>query len=212
MIVLILFVPTLFSVLWMIWSLAEMRPARKTMTTFFILGLGVPLYPVLTALLLALIWLVIGCVVLILSIFVPAALAYFFMEGFCKFTGDTVSEQITRALRMQRRGQVVEDITCLELACGLLVGVLSLCSFGMLALVPTILKASFHLSCSSCTLRSVAGWCWSIAVGGPGARRARNLTRFKLGLSFEPCRTWCGKDIQHWIYRTLVSLLTICMM
>ena len=57
---LVIWLPILYAALRVTWVSADVGPARKAMTTFFILGLGVPLYPVLAALLLALVWLIAG--------------------------------------------------------------------------------------------------------------------------------------------------------
>ena len=137
----LLLVPILYAVLRVVWVLAAVGPARKAMTTFFILCLGVPLYPVVTALVLAFVWLGLGFSVLILSSFGPAALGFQCLILLCECTSGTIKYEQSKALKMQRRNQVVEDITCWELICGLLIGILSCCSFGLLSLLLTILKS-----------------------------------------------------------------------
>jgi hypothetical protein len=127
----LLFLPILLIVLRMVWAIAEVGPARKSMTSFFIVSLGVPLYPVLTALLLALLWLAIGCAMLILSSFGPAALLFWLMVRLWEFKTDFVEAELDKSGDMQRGNEPVEDITCWELVCGLFIGILSCCSFGM---------------------------------------------------------------------------------
>ena len=137
----LLFLPILCIVLRMIWAIAEVGPARKTMTSFFIVFLGVPLYPILTALLLALLWLGIGCSMLILSSFGPAAILFWLMVRLWEFSEDFVESELEKSSDMQINNQSVEDISCWELACGLFIGALSCCSFGMLAFALTVLKS-----------------------------------------------------------------------
>ena len=128
----LLFLPILYTVLRMVWAISEVGPARKSMTTFFIVCLGVPLYPVLTALLLALLWLGIGCSMLILSSFGPAALLFWLFVRLWELKTDFVEAENEKMNDLERGPQPVEDITCWELVCGLLIGILSCCSFGML--------------------------------------------------------------------------------
>ena len=109
-VVLLLFFPILYAVLRVVWALAAEGPARKSMTTFFILILGVPLYPLLAALLLALIWLLAGFVVLAISSFGPAALGLWALMQLWELMEKLVSEEQAQASRVQR-----EDITCWEL-------------------------------------------------------------------------------------------------
>ena len=125
----------------MVWVLAEEGPARKCMTTFFILSLSLPLYPVLAALLLVLIWLVLGFAVLIVSTFGPAALGLLGLMQLWEVMENVVTEEREKTSQMRRRNSAVEDITCWELLCGLLIGILSCCSFGVLAFALTILKS-----------------------------------------------------------------------
>ncbi|CAE6957404.1 unnamed protein product [Symbiodinium sp. CCMP2456] len=138
---LLLFLPTLYAVLRMVWVLAEEGPARKCMTTFFILGLSLPLYPLLAALLLALIWLILGFAVLVVSTFGPAALGLFALMQLWEVMENVMEQERAKTSQMQRRNSSVEDITCWELLCGLLIGILSCCSFGVLAFALTILKS-----------------------------------------------------------------------
>ncbi|CAE7697271.1 unnamed protein product, partial [Symbiodinium pilosum] len=154
----------LFIILRMIWVLAEVGPARKSLTTFFILALGIPMYPVLAALLLALFWLIAGVSVLAVSCFGPAALAFWAFVQFWDLMEDFVSTEKARARRLGRRNATAEDITCWELICGLLIGVLSCCSFGLLSLVLTILKSPLVIL--SVLLRYVyeSCCCWLILV------------------------------------------------
>lgn len=127
----LLLLPILCIVLRMVWAISRVGPARKTMTTFFILCLGVPLYPVLAALLLALLWLGIGCSMLIVSSFGPAALLCWLMVRLWEFQQEFLEVEEERKSEMQRRNEVVEDISCWELLCGLFIGIISCCSFGM---------------------------------------------------------------------------------
>ncbi|CAE7199698.1 unnamed protein product [Symbiodinium sp. KB8] len=138
---LLLFFPTLYAVLRMVWVLAEEGPARKCMTTFFILSLSLPLYPVLAALLLVLIWLILGFAVLVVSTFGPAALGLFALMQLWEVMENVVTQERAKTSQMRRRNSTVQDITCWELLCGLLVGILSCGSFGVLAFALTILKS-----------------------------------------------------------------------
>ena len=110
-VVVMLWLPILCAVLRVVWALAEVGPARKVMTTFFILVLGMPLYPVLVALLLALVWPVMGFTVLTLSFFGPCALGLWFMSCLWEWMEKTVSTQRATSHRMQRRNQSVEKIS-----------------------------------------------------------------------------------------------------
>ena len=93
----------------MVWVLAEEGPARKCMTTFFILSLSLPLYPVLAALLLVLIWLVLGFAVLIVSTFGPAALGLLGLMQLWEVMGERghggEGEDVPDAKTQQRSGR-----------------------------------------------------------------------------------------------------------
>ena len=195
------FVPILFSVLMITWALAEVGSARKAMTTFFMIGLRVPLYLVLTALLLALVWLVLGFLVLLFSMFGPAVLGFYLLPFSTVFTSDTVSKQITRAphatSRPRSAGYHVLG-TCLwlvdcspELVQLVQFSHVVTCAHFKILMCPFIchvLRVRFALS--------LVGAC-PLPLEGPGTRRARNLTRFKLVLTTEPCKTCCWKAIQQ---------------
>jgi len=128
----------LYATLAMVWSLAAVGPARKFMTTFFILFLGIPLYPILTFLLLAVFWFVAGILGFVLVTLGAIALVAFLWW-------QLIDAKVRFVRRQQETRVQTEDISCMHLSLGMVLGVSSLCTFGLCAFACTIIKAPFLL-------------------------------------------------------------------
>lgn len=146
----------LYATLAMVWSLAAVGPARKSMTTFFILFLGIPLYPILTCLLLAAFWFVAGILGFVIVTLGPIALVAFGWWQLIDTTSDFIREQQESRVR-------TEDISCMHLLLGLVVGIFSLCTFGLVAFACTIIKAPLLLISGFCQAWWYFGcWWWEL--------------------------------------------------
>jgi hypothetical protein len=174
----------LYATLAMVWSLAAVGPARKSMTTFFVLFLGIPLYPILTFLLLAVFWFVAGILGFVLVTLGPIALVGLLWWQLIDATADFARSQ--RETRVQ-----TEDISCMHLLLGLVLGVFSLCTFGLCALVCTIIKAPFLLISGFCQAWWHFGKAWLELV------RSR---------SEESCCLWCWFPLILAAFIALVAL------
>lgn len=150
----------LFVALYLVWSIASVGPARKTFSSIIIIVVSVPLYPVLAALLLGLIWMVLAFVVLMGSVVGPLALFSFMWVQIHEKASDFIEKQ-------RSESPVVEDIGFADLLFGLLLGLLCMSTFGVAACLLTLLKSPLVLL--GCMLHGVlqtipplfkASGCW----------------------------------------------------
>ncbi|CAK0832634.1 unnamed protein product [Prorocentrum cordatum] len=121
-----------------VWSVASAGPARKTFSSILIISVGVPVYPIVLALLLAIFWIVVEFLALAFGVVGPLAVTI----GVFSFGCDALSSFIAEQRRYPR---AVEDITFAQLFAGLAIGAGSLCTFGVLTVALTVLKAPFVL-------------------------------------------------------------------
>jgi len=136
--------------LYAVWSLAKLGPARKTFSTILIVGFGVPLYPILAFLTLAIFWIILGVATLGLAVALPmfcAAILIIQLRG-------ELSVFVDHQREMNQEDElVVEDITFVQLFFGIVMGCLSFCTFGVLAMALTLLKSPLVLG--SCVVHGV---------------------------------------------------------
>lgn len=135
--------------LYAVWSLAKLGPARKTFSTILIVGFGVPLYPILAFLTLAIFWIILGVVMLGVAVALPMFCAACLI---IKLYGD-LSVFVDHQREMNEEGLVVEDITFFQLFSGIVMGCFSSCTFGVLAMALTLLKSPLVLG--SCVVHGV---------------------------------------------------------
>jgi len=143
----------IYVVLCMVWSLAEVGPARKTMTSFFVFLLGVPLYPALVAVLFAIFWFILGILSLTLVTLGPVFVVAFGWWQLIELKRNFVEDQ----QRIQVRTQ---DITFVQLGLGLLMGVVCLCTVGLCTFLSTIVKAPILILSGFCRAWWHAGRAW----------------------------------------------------
>lgn len=164
----------LLIVLYIVWSIASVGPARKTLSSLLIIILAPPLYPLLTGLVLAIFWVTLSFIALAIGIVGPIFLITLAYVGLCNFAFEFVEKQRNEEV-------IVEDMSFGQLLCGLIMGLFCLCTFGLLALVLTLLKSPFvFLSCvlhyiyhSFFALKELRwwciigfiGWCFSFVLG-----------------------------------------------
>eukprot|EP00931_Biecheleriopsis_adriatica_P049246 TRINITY_DN28481_c0_g1_i1.p1 TRINITY_DN28481_c0_g1~~TRINITY_DN28481_c0_g1_i1.p1 ORF type:complete len:726 (+),score=102.01 TRINITY_DN28481_c0_g1_i1:60-2237(+) len=67
----------------LVWSIASIGPARKTLSTALILTFGVPVYPILTALVLAIFWTVVSFAAWAAAIAAPIFLVVLALDALC---------------------------------------------------------------------------------------------------------------------------------
>jgi hypothetical protein len=121
-----------------VWSIASAGPARKTFSSILIISVGVPVYPIVLALLLALFWIVVEFLALAFGVVGPILVTI----GVLCFSSNALTSFIEEQRRYPR---AVEDITFAQLFSGLAIGAVSLCTFGVLTVALTVLKAPFVL-------------------------------------------------------------------
>eukprot|EP00929_Paragymnodinium_shiwhaense_P039904 TRINITY_DN20890_c0_g1_i4.p1 TRINITY_DN20890_c0_g1~~TRINITY_DN20890_c0_g1_i4.p1 ORF type:complete len:628 (+),score=87.13 TRINITY_DN20890_c0_g1_i4:77-1885(+) len=127
----------LYVMLRMMWSLARVGPVRKSMGTFFVVAIFLPLYPLLITLLVSLFWLSLA----VLEIAACTLGSFFlFILLWCRLL-DFVNDFAEEQAKDREEGVEEGDISCQQLWLSLLVGLLSLCSVGVLANLVAIVKA-----------------------------------------------------------------------
>lgn len=120
--------------LYLVWSIAAVGPARKTLSSTLIILFAVPLYPVLTGLVLAILWIIMSFGALALAIAAPIFLVAFNVSQLWDYASDFAEEQ-------REETPVVDDISFGGLLWGLIMGIFCMCTFGVLAFLLTMLKA-----------------------------------------------------------------------
>lgn len=147
--------------LYLVWSIAAVGPARKTLSTALIVTFGVPLYPVLTFLVLAILWIILSFATLCFAVVGPIFAFALIWVQLCEFTGDFVAKQ-------REEEVVADDMSCPMIICGFAMGLLSMCTFGVLAAILTLLKSPIvFLACIwhgirhtiPWLFRETGGWC-----------------------------------------------------
>jgi len=150
----------LYTTLSVIFSLAAVGPARKFMTTFFVVFLGVPLYPILAALLLTIVWFVLGVLAIALVTVGPVFLTALGWWKLVEWKNDFVADQRHRQAR-------TDDINCLQLALGLLIGLLCLCTVGPCVFLLTLVKSPILVLSGLCQAWWSFAAFWYLYVGCP---------------------------------------------
>eukprot|EP00927_Polykrikos_kofoidii_P043814 TRINITY_DN37912_c0_g2_i1.p1 TRINITY_DN37912_c0_g2~~TRINITY_DN37912_c0_g2_i1.p1 ORF type:complete len:680 (-),score=69.43 TRINITY_DN37912_c0_g2_i1:30-2069(-) len=142
----LLFLPfLLYILLRAVWAVADVGSTKKSMTTFLFIVLGLPLYPILTLLLNAILWLVIGVGGLTFAVLGPISLYLLLWFKLTDMKDDFLEKQYKLFRKRSRQGLEVQDLTCCELVWGLFVGIGCLFSFGLAAVVLTLLKSPLVL-------------------------------------------------------------------
>jgi len=134
---LVMFPFILLTVLYMVWSIAAVGPARKTLSTILIVLFGVPLYPLLTGLVLAITWVILHFASFALAI----AGSIFVVVLWCNRLWVCAQEHAETQAEELEENPTVEDISFFEMFCGLLMGIICLCTFGVLACALTLIKS-----------------------------------------------------------------------
>jgi len=119
------------------WSLAAVGPVRKTFSTILLLSVSLPLYPIVGGLTLAAAWVAFAFVTLTVGALAPLFLTFGFWTLACSGVSDFVDEQ----QQMRQRNVRVQDISCTQLAFGLLMGAGSFVTFGTSCILLTVLKS-----------------------------------------------------------------------
>lgn len=132
--VLLTFPLVVFISLRFIWSIAAVGPARKTLSSILVLLFGVPLYPLLTALVLAILWIIMSFAMLAVAIAGSIFVITLWVNAYFVASCDFAEEQ-------REETPVVDDITFWEMICGLIMGIFCMCTFGVLALALTLIKS-----------------------------------------------------------------------
>lgn len=146
-----------------IWSIASVGPARKTFSSIFVVSLGLTVYPALSLLVLLIVWFVLYALVLAFSVVAPIGAAI----G-CLYMSCSASQEFRNQQRMLT--PVVNDIGFGGLFGGLAVGIASSCTFGLITIALTLLKAPIlFLACIAHSMRTLpqifkAGCCCPLAA------------------------------------------------
>ena len=119
-------------------AMTEIGPVRKSMSSFFIVLLGTPLYPLITGLVLMIIWVLLYAFAIAVSAIAPLAITVSVITAVCEAGSECRAAQA-------RRPPVTDDITCLELIYGIFMGLLSLATFGVLIALLAVLKSPLVL-------------------------------------------------------------------
>uniref|UniRef100_A0A7S4PXP8 Uncharacterized protein n=1 Tax=Alexandrium monilatum TaxID=311494 RepID=A0A7S4PXP8_9DINO len=182
----------LYVVLSMVWSLAAVGSARKCMSTFFILLLGVPLYPVLTAVSLLAIWLVLGVLGVALATLGPIFAVAFLWQRSLVAKKEFIEQQ-------RELDPSVNDITCIQMLLGLFMGILCLCTVGLLTFSITILKMPVLVMSGFCQAWWRAGRAWLELING--RERSGNSSESSEDVDNGSCFWW------YWFPLVLVAWL-----
>eukprot|EP00928_Gymnodinium_smaydae_P038822 TRINITY_DN26681_c0_g1_i1.p1 TRINITY_DN26681_c0_g1~~TRINITY_DN26681_c0_g1_i1.p1 ORF type:complete len:600 (-),score=73.87 TRINITY_DN26681_c0_g1_i1:376-2175(-) len=122
----------------MIWSLADVGPARKSMTTVFVVVLGVPVYPLLIAVVLMILWLILGVLGIACVTLGPI---FLIASSWCSL----LDMKNSFVQRQRERESVTEDISCMQLMLGLAMGILCFSTVGLCACIATLVKGPILL-------------------------------------------------------------------
>lgn len=160
----------LYTTLSIVCSLAAVGPARKFMTSFFVVLLGVPLYPILAVLLLTIVWFVLGVLAIALVTLGPIFLTAFGWWKLIEWKGEFVADQRRRQVR-------TDDINCLQLALGLLIGLLCLCTVGPCVFLLTLAKSPVLVLSGLCQACLYFSRAWVTYVGCCGCCSKRRSLR-----------------------------------
>ena len=190
----------LYSALCMVWSLAQVGRARKSMSSVFIVLLGIPLYPILSALLMALLWVSVRVVGLACVTLGPVALVAFVW-------GRLIEAKTSFIEHQQTLEPDVQDITCWQMLLGLVVGVCSLCTAGLLTAVCSLLKAPLLIVVLFCRAWAWFVQSWLELVGCCQRRDAESPSSSDSDSESQVCCLWAWFPIilAAWIVAVLLG-------
>eukprot|EP00927_Polykrikos_kofoidii_P010754 TRINITY_DN14545_c0_g1_i1.p1 TRINITY_DN14545_c0_g1~~TRINITY_DN14545_c0_g1_i1.p1 ORF type:complete len:632 (+),score=85.58 TRINITY_DN14545_c0_g1_i1:182-1897(+) len=151
-------VPLLPMSLWAVWSVANIGPVRKSLTTSVIAVFGVPAYVVLSGVLLAILWILVSSITYVMAILTPV-LGFVLIVSIGRMTRDFVRYQ------ERQRPEVVHDIEVKELVYGVLSGIACLFIFG----IPGAILSLAKIPCVviSCTAQAILTTVGFIGFCGP---------------------------------------------